>query len=503
MGVNATAWAARAEARGFDMRWVALGVTTIGSFMTLLDGTIVNIALPSILGDFGANLDSGQLVLTGYMIAMAIIIPVSGFLGDRVGMKRLYVATLVGFTVSSALCGLAWNLPSLIAFRAIQGLAGGALQPLGMAIVFTMITPLERPRFMAILGLPMLLAPLLGPTVGGAIIEFTSWRLIFLINLPIGILNVMLARSFLKETTQKRESRLDLKGFLLASLAFPCLILALSEGARLGWTSPVVLGLLSVGTIAFAAFCVVELNHTDPMLKMRLFGNRIFALAMAMNGITQFSLFGVQYILPLYLQQAHGLSPLQTGLILFPTGITSFLALNVTGKLYNRLGPRPLALIGLTFLLISTASLSRIGPGTSLFLIAGVSSLRGVALGLSMMPVQTAAYNTVAQSEMSRATSLVNVMIRLFGSTTTGVLTTFLLFSLGQHGAEGAAITGGSAPLGALTAAFDDTFILMSCVTVVGMFLALFLRDPMLDQARAEGRLKNGAIVKVAPAGAD
>src|SRR4051794_19536870 len=355
MGVNAAAWAERAEARGFDMRWVALGVTTIGSFMTLLDGTIVNIALPSVLGDFGANLDSGQLVLTGYMIAMAIIIPVSGYLGDRFGMKRLYMATLVGFTLSSALCGLAWNLPSLIAFRAIQGLAGGALQPLGMAIVFTMITPLERPRFMAMLGLPMLLAPLLGPTVGGAIIEFTSWRLIFLINLPIGILNVMLARSFLKETEAKRASRLDVKGFLLASLAFPSLILSLSEGARLGWTSPIVLGLLGLGVTAFTLFCYVELNHNDPMLKMRLFGNKIFALGMAMNGITQFSLFGVQYMLPLYLQQAHGLSPLQTGLILFPTGITSFLALNITGKMYNRVGPRPLALTGLTFLLVSTA----------------------------------------------------------------------------------------------------------------------------------------------------
>lgn len=500
MGVNAAAWAERAEARGFDMRWIALGVTTIGSFMTLLDGTIVNIALPSILGDFGANLDKGQLVLTGYMIAMAIIIPISGFLGDRLGLKRLYMMTLVGFTVSSALCGLAWNLESLIMFRAIQGLAGGALQPLGMAIVFTMITPLERPRFMAMLGLPMLLAPLLGPTVGGALVEFSSWRLIFLINLPIGVLNVFLARSFLKESIIRRDARLDIKGFILATAAFPSLLLGLSFGERIGWDAPLTLGLLGIGVVALALFVFVELRHRDPMLKVRLFSNRIFALAMAINGITQFSLFGVQYILPLYLQQAHGLGPLETGLLLFPTGITSFAALNVTGKIYNRVGPRPLALTGLTFLLISTASLSRIGAETPLLIIAAVSSLRGVALGLCMMPVQTAAYNTVAPSDMSRATSLVNVLIRLFGSTTTAVLTTFLIFFLGQHGAPNASITGGSAPLGALTASFDDVFIVMSIVSVIGMCLALFLKDPFLDKARADGQLKDGTVIKVTAA---
>jgi EmrB/QacA subfamily drug resistance transporter len=227
-----TKWADRVEARGFDMRWVALGVTTVGSFMTLLDGTIVNIALPSVLRDFGADLDNGQLVLTAYLMAMAIVIPISGFLGERFGMKRLYIFTLAGFTISSAMCGLAWGLPSLIIFRVIQGLAGGMLQPLGMAIVFTMITPLERPRFMAMLGLPMLLAPILGPTVGGYLVEYSSWRLIFLINLPIGVLNIFLARAFLRETLIRREARIDKRGFVLATIAFPGLILGLTEGAR-------------------------------------------------------------------------------------------------------------------------------------------------------------------------------------------------------------------------------------------------------------------------------
>lgn len=162
----------------FDPRWLPLAVTTIGSFMSLLDSTIVNIALPTILRDFGASLGKGQLVLTVYLVALAVVIPVSGYLGERVGMKRLYIITLALFTLGSTLCGFAWNLESLIFFRVLQGLGGGMLQPLGMAIVFTMITPLERPRFMGLLGLPLLLAPILGPTVGGYLVEYSTWRAI-------------------------------------------------------------------------------------------------------------------------------------------------------------------------------------------------------------------------------------------------------------------------------------------------------------------------------------
>src|SRR5919202_4978238 len=177
----------------FDPRWLALSVTTIGSFMSILDSTIVNIALPSVLRDFNADLRNGQLVLTVYLLALAVVIPLSGFLAERVGMKRLYMITLVLFTLGSALCGLAWNLPSLILFRVLQGRGGGMLQPLGMAIVFTMITPLERGRFMALLGIPALLAPLLGPSLGGYIVEYMSWRCVFLINVPVGLIDIVLA----------------------------------------------------------------------------------------------------------------------------------------------------------------------------------------------------------------------------------------------------------------------------------------------------------------------
>jgi EmrB/QacA subfamily drug resistance transporter len=474
------------SAGGLDPRWLTLAVTTIGSFMSILDSTIVNVALPNILRGFHANLQTGQLVLTAYLLALAIVIPLNGYLGTRVGMKRLYMMTLLCFTLGSALCGLAWGLPSLIGFRVLQGLGGGMLQPLGMAIVFTMITPLERGRFMGMLGLPMLLAPLLGPTLGGYLAEYVSWRMIFLINLPIGLVNLGLAWMLLKETPRRSDVRFDGLGFGLAVLAFPCLLLALSEGGQFGWTSPVTLGLLAVGVAALSGFVSVEWRRRHPLLQLRLFAIPMFSLSMGINFVTQFSLFGIQFLLPLLLQQAHGLGAAATGLVLFPSGITSFITMNVSGRIYNRAGPRRLALSGLSVLFVTTVLLSRITADTGLVVIAALASLRGVAMGLCMMPVQTAAYNTIGQDQIPHATGLTSVLFRIFGSASTAVLTAVLVISLSLHGAPvGVSVTSRGVPVGLLSEAFDDAFMVMAMVTVIGMVLAYFLRDWALEALRA------------------
>src|SRR3954469_6612634 len=198
---------------GFDRRWLSLGVVTIGAFMTLLDTSIVNVALPTIIKDFDSTVSEGQLVVTVYLLALAVVIPVSGFLGERLGLKRMFMLTMFGFTVASSLCAAAWDMQSLVVFRALQGLGGGMIQPVGMAIVFSMITPIERGRFMVVLGLPMLLGPILGPTVGGYLVQYVSWRAIFLINVPIGLIGMVLAELLLEESPIRRELRLDFVGF--------------------------------------------------------------------------------------------------------------------------------------------------------------------------------------------------------------------------------------------------------------------------------------------------
>lgn len=497
--------AARPGASGFDPRWLTLIVTTIGTFMSILDATIVNIALPEILRDFHSDLGRGQLVLSVYLLALAIVIPVSGYMAERFGMKRMYMITLVLFTGGSALCGLAWNVESLVVFRALQGLGGGMLQPIGMAIVFSMITPLERGRFMGMLGLPMLLAPIIGPTVGGYLVEYSTWRMIFLINLPIGLINLVLAQILLKETARRAGSGFDVRGFALAFVAFPALILALAEGEQWGWTSPGIVTMFAVGAAALFAFVRTELRHDDPLLRVALFREPMFALGMGIQFVMQFSLFGLQFLLPLFLQTAHNLSPAETGLVLFPSGITTFIAMNFAGRAYNRAGPRVLAVTGLLVLLATTGLLSQTTENTSILTIAVLATMRGVAMGLSMMPVQTALFNTVPQQFITRATALTNVGFRLYGAVSTAVLTTVLTVSLSWHGApEDSSITRGTAPLNFVAQAFDDAFILMTAITAVALVLAFFLHDPVLE-GRARESIEVGEVApdRSAAAGVD
>jgi EmrB/QacA subfamily drug resistance transporter len=466
-----------------DRRWLPLTVVTIGSFMTLLDSTIINVALPSIIRDFDSTVARGQLVVTVYLLALAAVIPVSGFLGERVGMKRLYIAVLAAFTVSSVLCAAAWDMNSLIVFRVLQGMGGGMLQPLGMAIMFTVITPLERARFMVVLGLPILLGPIVGPTIGGFLVEYVSWRAIFLINVPIGIIDIVLACVLLKESTVRRDTKLDAKGLALALIAFPGILLGLSEASDSGWTSPFVLSLLGFGCLAMAAFVAVELKQRDPLLQLRLFAHPMFSIAVFMSFVTQLCFFGTQFLLPLFLQSAHGLGAAKTGLILFPSAVLDFIGINISGRAYNTFGPRPFAILGLAFLLVTALGLSRVTPGTNPVTIAAISSLRGLGMGLCMMPVTTMAFNTVPQDQMPRATALQNVLMRLFGSASTAILTTILVVSLTSHGAPpGSSITDGSLGVDLLTMAFRDAFLAMSVVAGLGIGAALFLRDDVLKE---------------------
>jgi EmrB/QacA subfamily drug resistance transporter len=485
---------------GFDPRWLALCVTAIGSFMSILDSTVVNIALPNVMRDFNADLDKSQLILTVYLLALAVVIPLSGFLADRVGMKRLYMITLAAFVAGSALCGFAWDVNSLVAFRVVQGLGGGMLQPLGMAMVFTMISPLERGRFMGVLGLPMLLAPLIGPTLGGYLVQYSSWRTIFLINLPIGLLNLLLAYWLLKEQPRKSDNKFDVPGFALALLAVPGILLALSVGEDSGWTSPLTLGLGGVGIVALIGFAVVELRQPTPLLQLRLFREPMFTLGMAINFVTQFSLFGIQFILPLLLQTVHRLGAAATGLVLFPSGILSFATMNISGFAYNRIGPRRLAASGLGVLLVTTFLLGRTTAETSLYVIGTLAALRGLAMGLCMMPVQTTAYNTVPRDQMPRATALTNMLFRVFGAVSTAILTTILLLSLRFQGApEGSNVASGTVPIPFLQDAFSHAFYAMSLLAIVGVGLSLFLHDRALDELQA-GKQPAARDLQIEPA---
>ncbi len=501
--------------RQIDQRWVTLSVTTIGSFMSMLNQTMVNIGLPKIMTTFGVDVQMGQWVITAYMISLSVVIPISGYLAERVGMKRLYLITMALFVLSSGLCALAWDMPSLILFRILQGLGGGMLQPLGMAIVFSIVTPRERPQFMGLLGLPMLVAPLLGPTLGGFLVEFVDWHTVFTVNIPIGIVGLILAWLLLKEAPARHDAPLDKWGFALSSIGFPALLLGFTFGAREGWESFSVQLYLATGISALVAWVIVELTQDEPMLDLRLMAEPIFAISMMMNFIAQILLFGMQLLMPIYLQGAQGLSALQAGLVLVPQGIASFVSMNLSGKLYYRFGPRPLVLFGMGLMTITSWQLSLVALDTPTAWIGLLASMRGFSMGFMMMPVQTAAYNTVPQHKIARATALSNGMMRVYGSFSTAFLATVLNSRATFHYAQiaqtlspdrapvagfldtlqplfiergivtavaqqkaAAGILSGMVNKQALGMAFTDTVMVMTLFGFVGLALAFFVHDP-------------------------
>jgi predicted MFS family arabinose efflux permease len=274
---------------------------------------------------------------------------------------------------------------------------------------------------------------------------------------------------------------MDFRGFGLAAVAFPCLLLGLSEGESAGWLSPTSLSLFGVGLAALGAFIYVELHQGQPMMELRLFAHPMFRLAVILQFVMQFSLFGLQFLLPLFLQVVRGLDPARTGLVMFPMGIVSFITMTLSGRVYTRVGPRPLVMIGLIVLTGTTVLMSQIDEHTSILYITSLASGRGLALGLCAMNVQTVAFNTVAQAQLPRATALTNVAFRVFGSIATAVLTTLLVVSLAYHGAPaGSSIIEGTAPIGTAVLAFRDAFLGMSALSVVGVLLTLRLHDPVL-----------------------
>src|ERR1700736_1213203 len=264
---------------GLDYKWQVLLCTVVGTFMVMLDQTVVNIALPKITTVFGVGVHETQLVITSYMLALAVIMPATGYLSDTFGTKRLYLITMVLFTGGSLMCGLAWNNTSLVAFRIVQGLGGGMMSPLGMTMLFQVVPPNRRNTIMGFFGLPLMLAPVLGPTLGGYLVEYVDWRVIFTLNVPVGLLGLFLGFTLLRESAQVTGLKFDLPGFILSAVGFSAMLLGLSDVGTDGWTSPGVLTKFAIGIVALSFWVWVELTSDHPLLDLRLFKIPVFALS--------------------------------------------------------------------------------------------------------------------------------------------------------------------------------------------------------------------------------
>ena len=422
---------------------VIAAVVVLGMVMATLDTTIVNVALERLGDDFSAPFDSVQWVVTAYLLALACVIPLTGWATTRFGIKRVWLYAVGLFAGGSALCALAWSLDSLIAFRVLQGLGGGLLIPVGTLIITRTAGPDQLGRLMGIVGVPMLLGPVLGPVIGGAIVEHASWKWIFLVNVPVGIAALRLAMRELPADEGPRAAvPLDVRGLALLSPGLVLLTYGLAELSRAGALAAGSLAPLVGGAVLIAGFCVAARHAPHPLIDLGLFRSRSFSAAAVATLMVGAALFGGLLLLPLYYQVARGQSPLGAGLLLAPQGIGAALAMPIAGRLTDRVGGGRVALVGLTVVAAATLVFTDLTPDTPLALLAGTLVVRGIGMASSMIPVMTAAYATLPRESLPSATTALNVVQRVGGSLGTAILAVILQNQLSAAGHSPAAVAG-------------------------------------------------------------
>ena len=456
-----------AAAAKIDARvWRISMVVILGSIMSILDTTIVNVALETLGRDLHSTVSEIQWVVTGYMLSLAAVIPVTGWAARRFGAKRVYVLSLILFTAGSALCGLANSTEQLIIFRVLQGVGGGMILPIGQLMMADAAGPERMGRVMSIVAVPAMLAPILGPTIGGLILDNASWQWIFYVNLPVGVIAVIAALRILPSVKPGKVDPLDVRGLALMATGLPLLTYGLAEiGVTGSFSSTKVWLPLILGAVLIVTFVFHALRAKFPLLDLRLYKRATFASASFAMFCLGAALFGSMILLPLYWQGIRHESVVDTGLLTAPQGLGIALVMPLAGKLTDRLGGGPLALFGVIFTTIATIPFALIGAHTSIEWLSVAMFLRGMGIGFAFMPAMAAAFAALDRSELAHATPQLNVLQRVGGSIGTAVLAVVLQRAMaGAHTLNAAADAYGTA---FLWAAGLSALAIIPCVVLL------------------------------------
>ena len=468
--------------------WRIAAVVVIGAILSILDTTIVNVALDTLSRDLHSPLADIQWVATGYMLALAAVIPVSGWAAGRFGAKRLWVGSVVLFTLGSALSGLAWSTETLVIFRVLQGIGGGMIMPVGTMMLTRAAGPARLGRIMSIIGMPMILAPIFGPTLGGLLIDHLDWRWIFYVNVPVGIVAVAMGMRLLPSVEEGVfRTKLDRLGLALLAVGVPLFVYGLAEiGQSGGLAAPQAYGPLAVGAALVAAFVAHALRVDEPLLNVRLFRSASFSAAAVTTFVLGACLFGAMIIMPLYFQLVRGEDAVTTGLLLIPQGVGAAMAMPLAGRFSDRVGGGRVALVGLAVTLVTTLPFIALQADTSYLLISAAMIGRGLGIGLTMMPAMTAAYSRLRPEDIAHATPQLNVLQRVGGSIGTALLTVVL-----QHG-----LTAGAHTPAAAADAFGHTYLWVLALTAVAAIPAFVLARS--ESAERERALPAGVVAEAA-----
>ncbi|GHO46831.1 DHA2 family efflux MFS transporter permease subunit [Ktedonospora formicarum] len=439
-------------------------------FMSIMDSTIVNVALPSLSRQFNVTGTAIDAVVVGYLVSLAVVIPASGWLGDRFGTKRVFLISLALFSIASALCGLATSLPMLIGFRVLQGLAGGALTPVGTALLYRTFPPAERVQVSRILNIPTALAPAMGPVLGGLLIDKLSWNWVFYVNVPIGIVSCLFGLFFLTENSEHKTRDFDVLGFVLAGVGLALTMYALSEGPNDGWTAPGILISGIVGVLILIAFVIVELRVAHPMLDLRLFSNRAFRVCNLLSLFSGAGFMGLLYAAPIFLQEGRGATALTSGLTTFPEALGVLVSTQIVGRLYPTLGPRRLILTGLSGVSIFMLLMCLMGQDTSLWFMRVLMFLIGAGMACAFLPVQTAGFATITSAQTGQASALNNAQRQVGASLGVALISSIIsivgMTTLDAHGVAQPNLN-----------AYHAAFITSAILIIIATGISLLIRD--------------------------
>ena len=461
---------------------VAVSVVFVAAmFMSIMDVTIVNVALPTIGREFRVTPTAVGTISIAFLVSLAVFIPASGWLGDRFGAKRILLGAIAIFTSASALCGTATSLSQLVTYRVLQGVGGGMLAPVGLAMLYRVFPPRERVRASAILTVPTTLAPALGPVIGGILVTDLSWRWVFYVNVPIGVAAIAFGAVFLQHQPQLKPGRFDLPGFALSGSGLGCLMYGVSEGPDLGWGSPEVLVTVVTGLVLLGAMVAVELRAREPLIALGLLVNRLFRSGNVVMALVSVSFFGTLFGISLYYQDGRGLSALQSGLSTFPEAVGVMIGAQLASRyLYPTLGPRRHITLGLVTVAIVTALISLLGASASLWWARLLMFALGVGMGQVFVPTQAASFATISSENTGRASTLFNAIRQLGGAVGVALLTTAIVIVGRTHVVRGHVV--------AHFLAYRVAFLVSAAFSLCAVAGSLAIRDSEAAQTMVRRR---------------
>jgi EmrB/QacA subfamily drug resistance transporter len=496
-------------------QWAVLWVVMLGTFMSVLDSSIVNVSLPTMMGDFGVDVDDIEWVATGYMLAFAALMPLTGWLRDHIGGKRLYTISLAVFVLGSIACGLSWNMPSIISARVFQALGGGAIVPTGMAMISEVFPPRERGKAMGIWGMGLLVAPALGPTLGGWMTHHLGWRSIFWVNLPVGAVGLLMAMAMLKADTPHPDGRrgFDLWGFVFFTAFLTAFLLGLTNGESKGWHSTYTYTCWGISIFGLAAFLLTEALVKDQIIDLSLFKSPVFSICILVTVVRSVALFGGVFLLPVFVQRVQGLDAVDAGLLMLPGSVLMAVIMPFSGRMSDKVGARWPAVAGMVSLGLFMWLYHDIDVNTSRWGIIMPTLVRSVGMPLLMAPIMAALLNAVPTRKAAQASSINAIAQQVGGSLGISFLISVLsqrthfhiaamsevmsssspalrqsvagiaqrAHDLGLTHAQSQAVAGGAlaghVAQSASVAGFQDAFIVATVIVLVALVTTFFLPD--------------------------